>query len=360
MATVTTNGDLGDAVLTMGILAQMPGGPHTYLVEPKDPDGFTATGRTEEGARRLYEVSRDLVSSQPYIAEFRLATTVDRPFWRSGGFRGAGLHRRNEPLMMAHLTHLNMTTGMGLKVDVNKPWLSVTGDPKAKGRIIINRTERYQNRRFPWARVVSHYGPLLAFVGLPHEYSKFCMEFGPVDYLPTQNLLEMAQLIRGSELFIGNQSCANAMAEGLKHRSIQETSTFIPDCIFLRPNAQHCWDGSVILPAVGDKPELKLRAHGLDIGLVSTMTTPPEGWQYPGLSPGLASFDSFVDLCLTHYTNFGKSRKQMMDDIKQHNLDRIPDFFKPATDGVTVKEAILFAKGLTRQASQAPDLSCHE
>jgi hypothetical protein len=343
MAIVTTNGDLGDAVYTLGILSQMPGGPHTYLMEPTDPDNFTATNRYEEGAVRLHALAKDLFNAQPYIKEFRMMVRgEDRPMWRSGGFRGAGLHRRNEPLMQAHLNHLNQVTGMGLKVDTSKPWISVIPARRAEGRVVVNRTARYTNRHFPWDRIVQHYGNLIAFIGLPHEHSAFCKDFGFVEHIPTRNLLEMARLIAGCELFIGNQSCANALAEGLKHPAIQETSLFIPDCIFKRDNAQHVWDGACLLPAVGDVPALSIRGKSLHTGLVSTMITPPKLWQFPGIAPQ-ETYQQCEDMVLSLHDWRGRKRPEAMEAIKQYNLDRVPEFYRPRQDGETVRQAKVFA-----------------
>ena len=62
-----------------------------------------------------------------------------------------------------------------------------------------------------------------------------------VIYTPTKNFLEVAQLIAGSKLFIGNQSAPYAVAEGLKHNSILEVTLPSPDCIYERDNGRYCF-----------------------------------------------------------------------------------------------------------------------
>lgn len=80
---------------------------------------------------------------------------------------------------------------------------------------------------------------------MPHEHRQFCNCFGEVEYQPTKDLLEVAKLIAGSPLFIGNQSSAMAIAEGLKHPRVQEVADWIPDCIYPgATNAQYVATGS--------------------------------------------------------------------------------------------------------------------
>lgn len=340
MAIVTTEGDAGDLIYLLAILRAMPGGPHTLLVEEKSD--FTATGKNS-GAANLHAFAKDLVLAQPYIQDFRVFVSGEQPMWRSGGFRGAGLHRRTEPLLHAHLNHLNQVTGMGLKFDTSEPWLSVLPVMRSQGRVIINRTIRYKNRHFPWSKIVQHYGDKIAFIGLPHEHAIFCNDFGPVEHIKTRTMMEMAKLIAGSELFIGNQSCAFALAEGMKHTAIQETARDIPDCIFKRDNVQHVWDGSCVLPAVGDTPSTRLKGNVLHTGLVSTMITPPmPGWQFPGIAPQ-ETYPRCEEIVRTLTSMRGKSNAEITEEIKQYNLDKYPDFYRPKQDGENVRMAQTFA-----------------
>jgi len=60
--------------------------------------------------------------------------------------------------------------------------------------------------------------------------------------------LDLAQVISGADLFIGNQSCAYAIAEGLKKRAVLEVCTWLPNCLFHRPDVTHGWDFGTKLP----------------------------------------------------------------------------------------------------------------
>lgn len=107
----------------------------------------------------------------------------------------------------------------------------------------MHRSSRYHNAQFPWKAIVEKYGQYALFVGLRKEWEAFCKEFGPVGYHPTADFLELARLIKGSRLFVGNQSAPYAIAEGLKHPAILESCPSCQDCQFNRPRL---WNDSKI------------------------------------------------------------------------------------------------------------------
>jgi hypothetical protein len=136
-----------------------------------------------------------------------------------------------------------------LDLDETKPWLSAAPDPVA--RIIVARSPRYHNAAFPWREIVYYHHQEMAFVGLTDEWNAFCNEFGYVPRVEVRNALELASVIAGSELFIGNQSMPCAVAEGLKHPLIQETRAKPlegADCMFARPNVVYVVKGNEIDP----------------------------------------------------------------------------------------------------------------
>ena len=129
-------------------------------------------------------------------------------------------------------------------------WLRVD-EPRPVARVVFNRCPRYQNPRFPWRRAVAAYGRDAVFVGHPDEHAAFAAAFGRVPYYPTADYLALARVIAGAELFVGNQSSAHAVAEGLKKPVVQETSPECPDCRFDRPGFVAGRDEAVELPRVG-------------------------------------------------------------------------------------------------------------
>ena len=67
------------------------------------------------------------------------------------------------------------------------------------------------------------------FVGLPDEHEAFCKLTGwRIDHHQTKNMLELAQVIAGCEQFLGNQSMALAIAQGLRVPYAYEARADLP------------------------------------------------------------------------------------------------------------------------------------
>lgn len=308
-------GDIGDSIVLLGIIAQIPNGPHTLLFEPSGCTKF----RTPEAAKRLADIVAPLALSQPYIAECRAVREGDKIDWHHGHFRGHG-YTRGQSLFDAHLANLIEEHGIGRGITPHMPWLKVEPTEESKGRIIISRTGRYRNELFPWRAVVEKYGPRLLFLGVPHEHRDFSGQFGQVEWRHTTNMLEVAELIAGSLLFIGNQSSPNAVAEGLKHRSIQETSLQYPDCIYHRPNAEHITDGSCVLPDFDGGQETVIVRANISI---STQMSPPGNWQYPGCGSKI-TFELMKNRMKEEPEFADKTDAQIGDTLISYTLSRCP------------------------------------
>lgn len=312
--TCSSVGDIGDIIYLLCILKQLPNGPHDLCLRASE----STKAKGPEGVQRLYDAVAPLALRQPYIRSVEIIGAGDSVDWVSENFRKRH-YSKGETLMRAHLNHLIATHGIGQGFTGRNPWIEVDASPRSKGRIVVNRTGRYRNDSFPWAGIVSYYRHKLLFVGLHHEWREFIGHFGYVEYAPTKDLLEVAQIIAGSELFIGNQSCAYATAEGMKHNTIQETHLTFPDCVYPRPNAQFVADGELLLPGnvklVSVRPKVRDRR---------TVATPPKNWQYPGYPP-CPVFDLLVlQVCKAE----GLDKEDAADRVYVHNCERCPDFFR--------------------------------
>lgn len=119
----------------------------------------------------------------------------------------------------------------------DEPWLSAVPTGESQRPVVINRSFRYRNPRFPWKEISRKYAGRMRFVGLEDEYEDWVSQFGKTaEYRPVDSAMELAQMIAGSELFIGNQSFPMSLALALNVRIVQETFDGTPDCIFHRPN----------------------------------------------------------------------------------------------------------------------------
>jgi len=124
-------------------------------------------------------------------------------------------------------------------------WLAC--QPKRVAAVVMNRTSRWHGS-FDWKRTVQMFKDDCVFVGTKDEHDAFVKEFGEVPYQRTRDLLELASVVNGADIFVGNQSVAYAIAEGLKKTAIVEESTDAPDCAFRRPSRYSSIDEYVADP----------------------------------------------------------------------------------------------------------------
>jgi hypothetical protein len=124
-----------------------------------------------------------------------------------------------------------------------QPWLTVEAEPNSF--ILVNRTQRYHNPRISYKFLATV--PNVRFVGLAEEYKAFRKEQGVnVPHLKTRGLLDLAKAIAGCRLFVGNQSAAWTIAEGLKVKRLVEMSPDAPNCAPHGPNGSQIWKQEVL------------------------------------------------------------------------------------------------------------------
>lgn len=315
------SGDLGDIIYALPIIQQL-GGKHCLWLFDRP-----FTKKLVSRAKAIVP----LLEAQPYIQYVNIADS-DQIDYDLSPFR-----KHYDPVRTLLASQAKWANGQYAlpRPTGDKPWLTATPDPRSKGRVVIARSARYHNRFFPWKKIVEHYGQSILFTGLPEEHAAFCETFGKVEHCPTENLLETAQLIVGSDLFIGNQSAPYAVAEGLKHPRIQETSLWVPDCIYPgSANAQHVADGAVILPPAAGRGPLVIESPLGGFRELDMQETPPGSWQYPGLVSQYNVVAIAHELEVRDRVPFDKA----LEKVHQFNCQRVPDFFRRRdADGIVVK-----------------------
>lgn len=248
--TYSHGGDVGD--LIYGLCAiKAAGGGNLALVPHAVREAFTAAK-----ADRILPFLR----LQPYIhyAEFHDAPLTpfgsnDKPDFVDVSldkFRELQFHRRHhgqwENIAQTHLRLL------GLPLEkANEPWLTVDEPTVIRGKpVVFHRSERYQNPTFPWKAILQKYRHRCVFVGSPSEHVAFQSFIGRVTYHPTPTILDLARVIAGCQLFVGNQAAPYSIAEGLHAPAILESAQWCPDCVFERPGLIVGRDQNVLLPNV--------------------------------------------------------------------------------------------------------------
>lgn len=229
MKSAVISGDVGDCIYSLPTIRAL-GIELVYLnVNPKYKlRGIGQTKFNEKGALML----KPLIESQPYIKEVKLYDG-ERVDYNLDLFRYYG------DLTYSNLCY-TMLKSFGVDpVEMTKQWLFV--EPKASGKpVLINKTDRYLNNSVDWNSFLEKYSLFMAFVGIQSEYDNFIKEYKcDIPFYPTSDFLELAQLISGCSIFIGNQSSPYAIAEGMKKDTIQVVCDECPNCLFPRDNAYY-------------------------------------------------------------------------------------------------------------------------
>lgn len=120
-----------------------------------------------------------------------------------------------------------------MSCDLSVPWVSVPiqslKKDSYKGKIIINRTQRYTN---PYATYffLKHYQDRLLFAGTETEHILFCKQWGlEIERIEIDNFLQLAQIMQWSKGGIYNQSFCFHLADSMKTRRILELCTTFPN-----------------------------------------------------------------------------------------------------------------------------------
>jgi len=116
----------------------------------------------------------------------------------------------------------------GVEPDIRTPWLEVPAQRK-HGRPVFARSARYRNSAWDafWCEL-KRASPDAIFVGTAEEFT----DFGHGEHFLAGNALELAEVIAGASVFVGNQSLPYAIAEGLKIGRVLEAYPPLLNCTF--------------------------------------------------------------------------------------------------------------------------------
>lgn len=188
-----------------------------------------------------FEYMQTFMEAQSYITEFKIMDQSAEITHNLDKFR---------PLFVKHpgnyvdiyATAFGITDPAEQKILRNTPWL--TAEPRIidDRTVVINRTARWTPRVLSpqwntWREEGVEDNSI--FVGLEEEHLAFQKATGwTIPWAQTGSMLELAQIIAASDLFIGNQSQALALAFGLgkdiycEHRDdlpLERNECYFPD-----------------------------------------------------------------------------------------------------------------------------------
>ena len=209
------SGARGDLIYSLPAIRTMGGG--TVYLNRRQESYFSGKKPDDKELESI----RDFMKSQPYIDD-----VLD---W-NGENVDVDLDVFRELDLGFILLVSSYLMRFGLNCDISKKWIdSGKFVPVCKADIIVSRTERY-NAPFDWKELMPWIG-ISGFVGTEGEHKEFVRKTGfDIKHVVTKTWKELAEVILGSKLFIGNQSFAYSLAEGMKVPRVLEVCPFCSNC----------------------------------------------------------------------------------------------------------------------------------
>lgn len=195
----------------------------------------TSNGSQVTMNQKMFDMAKPLIKFQPYVHDFKV--------WEGEEVKINFDDMRSKfiNLPMGSINRWSFYCFPDMACDLTKKWLEVPNaiDERTQDKIIINFTERYRNNLITYF-FLKEYESELVFTGTKHEHELFCEEWKlDIPYLEVENFLELAIAINSCAFFLGNQSSAFQLAEGLKKPRIVELCSFAPNVI---PFGEHGYD----------------------------------------------------------------------------------------------------------------------
>jgi hypothetical protein len=132
------------------------------------------------------------------------------------------------------------------QADIDTPWLEA--DKITVAPIVVTRSSRYRppNGDEGWKNIIES-GMITdnsVFVGTPTEHEDFQNQFGiKLPYHAVTDFLELASVINGANMFVGNQGFAYSLAIGLGKPTVLEINKIVPihmnECFFARETCKY-------------------------------------------------------------------------------------------------------------------------
>lgn len=212
-----------------------------------------------------------LLKNQPYLKDVKIysgeSVDYDLDQFREHAFSDGFLSED-------HLAEWHLKI-FDVHFDLCNRWLYNISPTHINDIIITYSLRSVDNAKlFNW-KVLGDYESKCSFIGFKDEYFEFKKRTGlNIEYWQVNNILEMAQAIKGSKLLVSNQTLGFALAEAMKHPRILDVLYFKSNSLpQLRNLPQSCNGHTKINKKIIDKylhKRSNLRIpHALDRIMVS-------------------------------------------------------------------------------------------
>lgn len=255
MTTYKHSGTLGDLIYSLAIVKKMNPGRFMVAIDNiencaiKYSYGDPVLARVDPAHKGRFTM-QDFAWLLPLLQ--RQSYITDTMTWHQGDpeptvdldrFRGTLFRGFEGNYVQAYHIAFNIPFS---QEDYLTTWLEA--DANFVAPVVVSRTFRYRdpNGNQIW-RDLAHKSDLVSngiFIGTKAEHEDFVQVTGvDIPYYPVSNFLEIANIISGCEMFLGNQSFCYSLAVGLGKACVLETIKIKPlqnnECYFPRPNIKY-------------------------------------------------------------------------------------------------------------------------
>ncbi|MBE7939430.1 MULTISPECIES: hypothetical protein [Ramlibacter] len=171
----------------------------------------------------MFDRLRPLLAAQPGVAACEV--------WQPGQAVDWDMDRMRDypfPQQSGHIARWYFLT-FAVNADLGQPWLFADPAAEFSDAIVLARSQRYHAPSIDHAFLSAY--PRVVFVGVEAEFAEMRQRIPRLEYQPVRDFLELARVIAGARLFIGNQSFPFSVAEALKVRRLLEVCHLCPNVI---------------------------------------------------------------------------------------------------------------------------------
>lgn len=211
------SGNAGDLVYSLPAARALAGSNEIhYHLNPGQKGHYGKKPHPLEGLMlndKMYEMLYPLISAQSYITSCSVYSgqyiDYDMDLIRTYPFPNS---RGNISRWYFYL--------FATSADLSEPWLHVNPDTTWQEHIVIARSQRYNAPAISYSFLNKYKKKI--FVGVEQEWKEMKKMLPDIEYIPVNDFLQLAAIIAGSKLFIGNQSFPFSLAEGMKVNRLLE------------------------------------------------------------------------------------------------------------------------------------------
>jgi len=234
--TIKHSYNAGDLILLLPGLKQLwkSFGKKVTICQVLDLPAFYYNGavspvKDEQGQQvcmnqEIFNRLKPLIEYQEYIESFEIFKGQEIDF-------NIDLTRdsRMIPMPAGLIHHYAFSIFPEMSCDLSKPWIEVPSVNVQREKILVNRTERYNNAYVNYF-FLKKYDDNIVFAGTKNEKELFEKTFDlNVQHLESKDFLELAMMIKCYKIGIYNQSFLWHLADAMKLPRILELCTQFPN-----------------------------------------------------------------------------------------------------------------------------------